>query len=431
VKILIVFAIFRVRSTNFLRFTVRRPPFLATRCDSSTRLVSCSFLHHWAVDASLFLFMLFREGVFLMKRRSGFTLIELLVVIAIIAVLIALLLPAVQQAREAARRTQCKNNLKQLGLAIHNYHDVTKKLPPSLTVNPCAGDPNIQPFGVTLLPYLDQGPLYNRWNFSVPAVDQPAAASLNATATAQNMSVVATPLSAWKCPSSPAPDTSTGLLAGSLGVYPVDINVTYARGDYSPTGGIYDAYAMFTYSGAYPDVNYDGAITPAGCGVTTDLKGSSSFESITDGLSNTTLIGERSGGSTIYYKTSPATAAQLSMALTNYGYGSLTTSTLGNANGVGWGDPLTGYNDLNGENADGSVSSYTISVGPNAGATTPGGPVAINASNILGQFHSFHTGGAHFLLADGSVRFVSENVSPVSLGASITPNAGETNSISR
>ena len=360
-----------------------------------------------------------------MKRRSGFTLIELLVVIAIIAVLIALLLPAVQQAREAARRTQCKNNLKQIGLAIHNYHDTNQKLPPALVANPCAGDPNIQPFGVTLLSYLDQAPLYNRWNFSVPAVDQPAAANLNATATAQNLSVVATPLAVWKCPSVPGPDTSIGLLPGAYGVYPVDINVTYARGDYSPTGGIYDAYAMFTYSGAYPDINYDGTITPAGCGVTTDLNGSSSFTNVTDGLSNTTLLGERTGGSTMFYKTSPANAAQLAMFATNYGNGVLTSSTIGNGNGVGWGDPLTGYNDLNGENTDGSVSNYTITVGPSTGATTPGGPVAINASNALGQFHSFHTGGAHFLMGDGAVRFVSENVSPVSLGSAITPNAGE------
>ena len=78
-------------------------------------------------------------------------------VIAIIAVLIALLLPAVQQAREAAGRTQCKNNLKQLGLAIHNYHDTSQRLPPALTINVLAGDYNIQPFGVALLPFIDQG----------------------------------------------------------------------------------------------------------------------------------------------------------------------------------------------------------------------------------------------------------------------------------
>jgi prepilin-type N-terminal cleavage/methylation domain-containing protein len=91
----------------------------------------------------------------IMLRRRGFTLIELLVVIAIIAVLIALLLPAVQQAREAARRSQCKNNMKQLGLAMHNYHD-------TLTVFPMGVLTDDRPnWRVFLLPYLDQAPLYN------------------------------------------------------------------------------------------------------------------------------------------------------------------------------------------------------------------------------------------------------------------------------
>lgn len=95
----------------------------------------------------------------LSKKRSAFTLIELLVVIAIIAVLIALLLPAVQQAREAARRSQCKNNLKQLGLAIHNYHDVYN-LVPMIGLNGGPGGQRHSPY-VGMLPYLDQAPLAN------------------------------------------------------------------------------------------------------------------------------------------------------------------------------------------------------------------------------------------------------------------------------
>src|SRR5664279_3184236 len=97
------------------------------------------------------------------KLRSAFTLIELLVVIAIIAVLIALLLPAVQQAREAARRSQCKNNLKQLGLALHNYHDTANTLPPGyIGPNTALSTNSNWGWNVMLLPGLDQAPLYNQ-----------------------------------------------------------------------------------------------------------------------------------------------------------------------------------------------------------------------------------------------------------------------------
>ena len=108
-----------------------------------------------------------------MARRRGFTLIELLVVIAIIAILIALLLPAVQQAREAARRSQCKNNLKQIGLALHNYHDAFGMLPPAM-INPGTyGSMTYYSYALNhtgwtmLLPYIDQAPLYNQFNFNI------------------------------------------------------------------------------------------------------------------------------------------------------------------------------------------------------------------------------------------------------------------------
>jgi prepilin-type N-terminal cleavage/methylation domain-containing protein len=136
-------------------------------------------------------------------RRPGFTLIELLVVIAIIAILIALLLPAVQQAREAARRTQCRNNLKQFGLAIHNYHDTHSTFPmncPSITGVRVNGFS----FLAQTLPYIDQGPLYNRLNFNLPTVD---------TANSQNRELVKTPIPGFLCPSDPTQGVRTDLAA--------------------------------------------------------------------------------------------------------------------------------------------------------------------------------------------------------------------------
>ncbi len=103
---------------------------------------------------------------------KGFTLIELLVVIAIIAILIALLLPAVQQAREAARRTQCKNNLKQIGLALHNYHDTFNIFPPgNVTMGPCCGTPSLINWAISILPYIDQANLQQTYNFNLPNED--------------------------------------------------------------------------------------------------------------------------------------------------------------------------------------------------------------------------------------------------------------------
>ncbi|MCB1129315.1 MAG: DUF1559 domain-containing protein, partial [Verrucomicrobiae bacterium] len=120
-------------------------------------------------------------------NRRGFTLIELLVVIAIIAILIALLLPAVQQAREAARRTECKNKLKQLGLALHNYHDTFRAFPAAFyrgtTTSPGWG------WGTMILPYIDQAPLYNQWVMTV-SYDN-----------GQNQTARRTKLAAYKCPS--------------------------------------------------------------------------------------------------------------------------------------------------------------------------------------------------------------------------------------
>src|SRR5262245_44101247 len=134
-------------------------------------------------------------------RRPGLTMIELLVATAIIGMLVALLLPAVQQAREAARRTQCKSNLKQLGLAAHLYHDNHNKFPPGAVgpTPPLHMELKSHGLGAFLLPYLDQQPLANRYDWNVPWFDT------------VNQPVVNTQLTIWKCPSAPGDRIQDGM----------------------------------------------------------------------------------------------------------------------------------------------------------------------------------------------------------------------------
>lgn len=153
----------------------------------------------------------------LSHRRSGFTLIELLVVIAIIALLIALLLPAVQQAREAARRGQCKNNLKQIALAIQNFHDAKGTLPSSRL------GPQHASWFVQILPYLDQTPLYKQWN-------------LNETYYLQKPSVITTSVPGYYCPSRRTPMLSKQFEVSSTGL-PDTLEHPGALGDYAANGG--------------------------------------------------------------------------------------------------------------------------------------------------------------------------------------------------
>ena len=161
------------------------------------------------------------------RRRLGFTLIELLVVIAIIAILIALLLPAVQQAREAARRTQCKNNLKQIGLAMHNYHDVYTTFPPGHMFDTTIPGGNANSFqhpemwawGAFILPFVDQAPLFNQLNVSQRRLTDLLAEGPDVAA------LIQIPLSVYHCPSDPGGGgladpaliwNSPGVLAGGM-----------------------------------------------------------------------------------------------------------------------------------------------------------------------------------------------------------------------
>ena len=321
-------------------------------------------------------------------RRSGFTLIELLVVIAIIAVLIALLLPAVQQAREAARRTQCKNNFKQMGLAFHNYHDVYNQFAPAYLLSKgngsCYGsgqrsataDLNVHTYAEFLLPYIDQGPLYNTIDFKSPFFS-PETPCTGVTYTSNNKAAINHAIPGFVCPS--AIHSSNPLDITWTDVTP---NLTWKSGamDFSPVGGFYSTFRNIV-AAQRPQGSYTGLLS--------DDKPRNGLRDCTDGTSNTLILCEVAGRNDLYQKGKRVT---------------------GVAYGGGWADVDNAENWFKGCSVDG---------------VTSGGPCIINCSNQNGfGAYSFHVGGIHVILADGSVRFISETVDIGTFADLATPNGG-------
>ena len=318
------------------------------------------------------------------KCRRGFTLIELLVVIAIIAVLIALLLPAVQQAREAARRTQCKNNLKQIGLAYHNYHDAYNQFPPgNITPTPqtiAAYNTSLWSWGAFILPYIDQGNLYN--------VLQPGTYSLSYQLT-NNLAACTTPIPGFRCASDTGPDLNN-FVEGMQGDHLANTGYGYTAlvPNLTQTGpGVGTAIATSNYIGvagtsdsttpAVQNNYYFSGNNPTGLVFQNSTTG---IRDITDGSSNTLVIGER--------------AWQI-------------TKTPGCVYGAG---NVLGYSETN------MSAPVTNNLGAKNGFLNAIG-IGYDGINsfVAGQhdrrgFSSNHVGGCHFTLADGSVRFISENI---------------------
>jgi prepilin-type N-terminal cleavage/methylation domain-containing protein len=338
--------------------------------------------------------------------RPGFTLIELLVVIAIIAILIALLLPAVQQAREAARRTQCRNNLKQFGLAIHNFHDSFRHLSTS-NRPPAAGSKRLG--GLTrLLPYFDQGPLYNNYNQSLTWSDPDTANNGLQRAT------VNTKLTVFQCPSNPQ--------AGALDGDPDPITTPSgwaqnigAVSDYSLLKGVDQGVAPLvsgiTLSGLWTDpANAAHKYYPGLFVQNADAK----LADCIDGLSNTIAVAE-SAGRPANWRKGPKQFGALPTARVNSG---------------GWCRAATDIL-LTGQLADGSglfgTTPFNATNGYNVGSETyPSGQFGVQGT---GQPFAFHAGGAHFLLGDGSVRFISENIDFTTFISLVTRGNNETRTV--
>jgi len=276
------------------------------------------------------------------SARRGFTLIELLVVIAIIAILVALLLPAVQQAREAARRSSCKNNLKQIGLAMHNYHDTFSTFPPGwIGANGTAQDTGVGEtttdtfrngfgWGTMLLPALEAGNVYDGFNFN------------SQTRTLANAALARNVLTVFQCPSDPKPDT---FVLNDVAEPPVPI-ATLGTANYMGVFGTGGLGACVTA----PNVQCLG-------NGTLFHNSRINFRDISDGTSNTIIIGEQSG-----------LPRGVWVGLIPNLDDSITADALRRFLG-------------------------TAELGPN-----------------VGHFGSSHKGGAQFVLGDGSVRFISENL---------------------
>jgi len=279
------------------------------------------------------------------RFKNGFTLIELLVVVAIIAVLVALLLPAVQQAREAARRSTCRNNLKQLGVGLHNYHETAATLPFGYDVHGMG-------WSAMLLPTIDQQPLYETLVFAEAGLGD---CDVNGSA---NERAAETILPVFQCPSAPVgPADDSGIPRRSPATYTGCASGTIRNG--------------FPVSGQSPDTQLASA---AHDGIFY-RHSSTQFKSITDGLSNTIIVGEVA---------TDRSRIKDGQAIDH------------------WAICSPHIDGLNGE-----FSEFLGSTG-----------IVMNAwlDNLQSGhdweagFGSYHVGGAHFLLSDGAVRFINESV---------------------
>lgn len=321
------------------------------------------------------------------RRSRGFTLIELLVVIAIIAVLIALLLPAVQQAREAARRTQCKNQLKQIGLALHNYMSTYTVLPFGKGAS-YAGAPVYARWSqhAMILPYIDQAPLYSTMDFNYPP-ETPGMGGVVAfmppftNATGANAAACRTVISMFFCPSDGPPGDpwrAQNNYAGNQGGWLCD------RGD--APGASSDVSPSEVQTGVFYWLSHCNAA------------------SFLDGMSQTVMFSERIRGQGT---PDPRSDLYVIPPQTSFAATYSTCQAINPATAT----PLTskwGYSWVMGENC---CTQYNHVATPNSkscGGTGFSGSMTNMAMQVSAS--SRHVGGVHAMMGDGSIRFVSENI---------------------
>jgi prepilin-type N-terminal cleavage/methylation domain-containing protein/prepilin-type processing-associated H-X9-DG protein len=317
------------------------------------------------------------------QQRAGFTLIELLVVIAIIAILIALLVPAVQKVREAAARTQCVNNLKQLGLGLQSFAgNFGSAFPPSHTTSA-----SLPPFSTNkhhwvpyIFPYIDQTPLYSQYDFTHDYDKGPT-----------NPTIITTNILVLTCPSAPGPELRGGVLTEPGGV---TLAAPMGLLDYGSINEVFPDFYLLN-PGLVEPANISGAMQKA---VATPLVW------ITDGTSNTILLAEDAGQPVNYIF---GTAQPITVSGTTY------TGTTGD---WGWADSGFPYSINGADPTTGAIIAQTA---------TTGNPACFINCNNNGEVYAFHSGGANVVMADGSVHFLSRSISPAVFAALCTSAGGE------
>jgi prepilin-type N-terminal cleavage/methylation domain-containing protein len=354
------------------------------------------------------------------NQSRGFTLIELLVVIAIIAILISLLLPAVQQAREAARRTQCKNNLKQFGLALHNYEGSFGVYPMTNAQNYL---PNTQGFSpqARLLPYMEQANLQNMLDFTQHGFSGPFNALVP---NPQFATAFATPLQIMLCPSDPAPTQNTG--AG---------------------GAIYAGLNYMISYGSGMNANYD--LRWPTDGIVYE-NSNAKIRDITDGTSNTVVMSEAIRSIGADFTLAAGTLPKFNYQATMNGSSGVSASlqpvqglaasggawsngpggVINNPNLAAISPTMTSWRGASSAALRGRGVSWAHSGAVSTltnGYNTPNSRIPDVVVHFTGFFgpRSFHTGGAQVLLGDGSVRFLSDNIDAMLHRGMHSRNGGE------